>query len=288
MNATMCADDTLEPGVSIADDEFRKFRDFFYRQTGMYFDDSKRYFVDKRLSERIAATGSETFRSYFMLLRYDGDRAEMQRLVNAMTVNETYFLREEYQFRCMARHLMSELVATNTPNRPLRIWSLPCSSGEEPYSIAIYLLEHWPGLATHDVEIVGSDIDTEMLRRAQAGIYRKRALQNLSAAQLARHFTRLPNGDYQISADLRQAIRFSRVNLSDARETSQYRDFDRIFCRNLLIYFDDTSRASAAQTIYDALRPGGFVCLGHSESMSRMSTLFAARKFPDAIVYQRA
>ena len=288
MDPMNACEETSAQTVSITDEEFRKFREFFYRQTGMYFDDSKRYFVDKRLSERIVETESETFRAYFMLLRYDANQGEMQRLVNAMTVNETYFLREEYQFRCMAKHLMDELVATNQPGRALRIWSLPCSSGEEPYSIAIYLLEHWPGLAAHDVEIVASDIDTEILRRAQQGIYRKRALHNLSAAQLSRHFVRLANGDYQINEPLRQAIRFTRVNLNDRRETIQYRDFDLVFCRNLLIYFDDASRAAAAQTIFDALRPGGFACLGHSESMSRMSTLFAARRFPDAIVYQRA
>lgn len=270
-----------------SDEDFRKFRDFFYRKTGIHFDDSKRYFVDKRIAERMAATASDCFRDYFMLLRYEADAAEMQALVNVMTVNETYFMREDYQFRCMTTGLLPELVQTNPVGRRLRIWSMPSSSGEEPYSIAIHLLENWPGLDEHDIEIIASDIDTRMLDQAHAGIYSRRAVQHLSREQLERYFHRRAGGDYEICQSLRESVRFTRVNLNDARDTINYKDFDIIFCRNLLIYFDDASRASAAQTIFKALRPGGFICLGHSESMARMSTLFRVRRFSDAIVYQR-
>ena len=278
---------TPTAGTHISGDDFRKFREFFYRRTGIYFDDSKRYFVDKRITERMELTGSDCFRDYFMLLRYEADAAEMQALVNVMTVNETYFMREDYQFRCMTASMLPEIVKTNPPGRRLRIWSMPSSSGEEPYSIAIHLIESWPGLAEHDVEIVASDIDTRMLEHARAGIYGRRAVQNLSPALLERYFTRLSAGEYQVCQSLRESVRFTRVNLNDPRDTASYKDFDIVFCRNLLIYFDDTSRASAAQTIFRALRPGGFICLGHSESMARMSTLFTVRRFADAIVYQR-
>ena len=273
--------------TTISEEDFRKFREFFYRKTGIQFDDSKRYFVDKRLLDRIAATGSDTFRSYFTMLRFQASGEELQALTNAMTVNETYFFREEYQFKCLVQSILPDLVRQRDRKKPLRIWSIPSSSGEEPYSIALYLLEYWPDLANWDVELVSSDIDTEILRRARLGKYSPRSVQNLPQGLLQRHFTRLPDGDYQISRDLREAVEFTRVNLSEPADTRAYRGFDVVFCRNLLIYFDDLSRQKAAEVMYDALNPGGFVCLGHSESMSRITSLFRIRKFPEAIVYQK-
>lgn len=272
---------------AISDEDFEKFREFFYRKTGIQFDASKRYFVDKRLIDRIEATDSGTFRSYFTLLRFQASGQELQALTNAMTVNETYFFREEYQFKCLVEHLLPEITRAKRPGSTLRIWSIPSSSGEEPYSIALYLTEHWPGLAQWDVEIVSSDIDTDILRRAQAGVYSPRSVQNLPNRLLQKYFTRLADGQYQICDDFREAVHFTRVNLNEPADTRPYRGFDVIFCRNLLIYFDDLSRARAAEVFYDALHPGGFICLGHSESMSRITSLFRVRRFPDAIVYQK-
>jgi chemotaxis protein methyltransferase CheR len=273
--------------IVITDEDFRKFREFFYRKTGIYFDDSKRYFVDKRLIERIEATGSGNFRSYFTMLRFQASAEEQQTLTNLMTVNETYFFREEYQYQCLVNSLLPEIVKTKRPGQTLRIWSIPSSSGEEPYSIALYLTEFWPGINNWDVELISSDIDTDILKKARAGRYSPRSVQHLPAWLLKKYFTRLPDGEYQISDDFRQAVEFTRVNLNEPADTRPYRGFDVIFCRNLLIYFDDLSRANAADVFYDALNPGGFVCLGHSESMSRITSLFRVRKFPEAIVYQK-
>lgn len=272
--------------ITISIEDFMKFREYFYRKTGIMFEESKRYFVDKRLVERIEATGSETFRNYFMMVRFDADGRELQTLVNQMTVNETYFFREEYQFECMVNSMLAEVVRRKKDKAPIRIWSIPSSSGEEPYSIAIYLLERWAGIEEWDVEIISSDIDTDIIGRARRGHYSARSVQHLPPAYLAKYFT--PSGSgYQICDDLRDAVEFTRVNLMDPADVRAYRDFDLIFCRNLLIYFDDLSRRQAAETFFDALNPGGFVCLGHSESMSRISSLFRVRKFPETIVYQK-
>lgn len=273
------------PGISDAD--FLKFREFFYRKTGIHFEESKRYFVDKRLMERMAATGAESFRSYFLALRFDRDAGELQQLVNAMTVNETYFFREAYQFDCMVNSLLDERLRHKRPGERLRIWSVPSSTGEEPYSIAIYLLERWPHIDLHEVEILSSDIDTTVLDAAQRGVYSARSVANLPADYLQRYFQPRRGGDWEISRELVSAVDFSRVNLSDPADTSRFRDIDLIFCRNLLIYFDDLSRRVAAEAMFEALQPGGFVCLGHSESMSRISPLFRVRRFPDALVYQK-
>ncbi|MEI7839244.1 MAG: protein-glutamate O-methyltransferase CheR [Methylococcaceae bacterium] len=272
--------------ITINDEDFLKFKEYFYRKTGMLFENSKRYFVDKRLIERIQITESESFRGYFNMLRFESSGNELQNLVNIMTVNETYFFREEYQFKCLVNSLLDEITAKKTDKSPIRIWSVPSSSGEEPYSIAIYLLEHWAGIHDWDVEILSSDIDTAIIAQAKRGNYSSRSVQHLPKNILTKYFKYQDEG-YQICDDLRGAVEFSRVNIMNAFEVRPYRDIDVIFCRNLLIYFDDTARRQSAEMFFDAMKPGSFVCLGHSESMSRISSLFRVRKFPDAIVYQK-
>jgi chemotaxis protein methyltransferase CheR len=276
-----------EPDFGITTEDFLKFREFFYRRTGISFEASKRYFVDKRLVERIEATRTGNFRGYFMLLRFQASGEELQQLTNLMTVNETYFLREEYQFKCLVDSILPEIVRRRAGSEPIRIWCIPSSSGEEPYSIAMYLLETWAGITEWDVEIISSDIDTSILRRARLGRYSARSVQNMPESWLRKYFKSIGE-EYQLCEEIRQAVEFTRVNLAEPADTLHYRNFDVVFCRNLLIYFDDLSRKTAAETFYEAMNPGGYVCLGHSESMSRISSLFEVRKFPEAIVYRKS
>ena len=272
--------------IRISELDFEKFREFFYRKTGIQFEPTKRYFVDKRLVERIELTNSDNFRTYFTKLRFEASGEELQNLTNLMTVNETYFFREEYQFQCLVSSMLPDITSRKNDSSPIRIWVIPSSSGEEPYSIAIYLLEKWAGINSWDIEIISSDIDTKVLTQARKGLYSQRSVQHLPEMIRRKYFKR-DSGDYQICDELRAAVEFTRVNLSERADTRAYRNFDVIFCRNLLIYFDDISRKTAAETFYDALKPGGFICLGHSESMSRISSLYKVRKFPEAIVYQK-
>jgi chemotaxis protein methyltransferase CheR len=275
----------VKPVITGAD--FQKFAEYFYRKTGIHFDEGKRYFVDKRLIDRIESTGAENFRAWFVALRFEADGAELQYLVNTMTVNETYFFREAYQFDCLVNHMLDEVAARKPAGSRIRIWSVPSSTGEEPYSIAIYLLERWAKIEQYDVEIFSSDIDTTVLQGAQRGVYSARSVAQLPEAYLKKYFTPHGINEWCISRDLVDAVEFSRVNLSEPSDTQRFRNIDVIFCRNLLIYFDDLSRRVAAEAMYDSLAPGGFMCLGHSESMSRISSLYTVRKFPDAMVYQK-
>jgi len=282
-------DDCEESGsraVRISSEEVERFCDFLYRRTGLSFSESKRYFIDRRLEERIAATGSPSFQAYFSLLRADADH-EIEFLINSFTVNETYFYREDHQLRCMTSNLLGAIVEQRPPGSTIRIWSIPCSTGEEPYSIALWLMENWPQVDNYNVEIVGSDIDTRALRAAAEGIYGDRALMRLSRGIVDRYFKPVADSKHEIDEGLRNSIEFTRANVIDPKDMARYRDFDLIFCRNVLIYFDDASRRQAAENLYDCLRPGGYICLGHSESMSRISPLFSVCRFPDAIVYQR-
>ena len=270
----------------VSEEEFSRLCEFLYRRTGMVFTESKRYYVQRRVTERMAATGSATFASYFARLRSDV-RGEIEQFINAFTVNETYFYREDHQLRCLTSDLLPERVKHKRPGESLRIWSVPCSTGEEPYSLAIWLLENWPQVDAYDIEIVGSDIDTRVVEAAREGLFGRRALMRLTPDLIARYFTQEGEDSWRILDELRSSVRFTPVNLVEPGETRPHGRFDVIFCRNVLIYFDDASRRTAAENLYENLAPGGFICLGHTESMSRISPLFDVARYADAIVYRR-
>lgn len=264
------------------------FCDFFYRKTGISMDASRRYFIDKRLDERMLANGCSSFQEYLALVRFQHDSAEMQALINEMTVNETYFFREDYQLDCLTGAMLDEIADRKDPRRDtIRIWSIPCSTGEEPYSIAIAILEQWPRAQDYDIEIFASDIDSRVVQQAREGVYGARALHRVPSDLRMAYFRQTGADCWQVIDELRQSIDFSLINVADRISMSRMRGIDVIFCRNLLIYFDDQSRSQTAELFYDALAPGGFIALGHSESMSRISSLFVPRKFPQALVHQR-
>jgi len=251
----------------------------------MTFGESKRYYIDRRVAERMAATGEPTFAGYFTRLRNRPE--ELQAVINAFAVNETYFYREAHQFDALSTTLLPEIAATRAPGERIRLWSLPCSTGEEPYSIAMWLLEHWPMVDAYNIEIVGSDIDTGVLQAAKAGLYGERALARLPAEMVERYFEALPDGRWRIIPDLVESVAFSPANLVDASSLQAQGEFDVIFCRNVLIYFDDAARRTAAENLFARLKPGGFLCLGHSESMARIDDRFEVRRLETAITYRR-
>lgn len=276
----------MSPNVALSGEEFERLRDFLYRKTGIMFSEAKRYFVERRVADRMSAAGIGNFPDYFTFLRADAG-GEIEHFINAVTVNETYFYREEYQFQCLTQDLLRERLEVKSPAEAVRLWSVPCSSGEEPYSLAIWLLENWPTVDSYDVEICGSDIDTNVLQDAREAVYGERALMRLPAYLVERYFERRGPQRWQLIDDIRQSIALSQVNVLDIAGMQSHGAFDVIFCRNMLIYFDDASRRRAAENLFDCLKPGGFLCLGHSESMSRISPLFEARRYADAIVYRR-
>ncbi|MGU3493688.1 CheR family methyltransferase [Xanthobacteraceae bacterium A53D] len=266
-------------------DELKRICDFLYLHTGMIFGETKRYYVERRVAERFAATRTSGFSDYFGLLR--ADSGERERLINAFTVNETYFYREDHQLACLSRSLLPDLVAGRTPGDKIRIWSAPCSTGEEAYSIAIWLLENWRLVDAYNIEIVGSDIDTDALNAAREGLYGERSVSRLSASLIEAYFEPAPNRHIRLIEDLKESVTFTKANLVDGEGLARLGTFDIIFCRNVLIYFDDLSRRTTAENLYARLNPSGYLCLGHTESMSRISDRFLVRRFEDAIVYQR-
>lgn len=270
----------------VTDDQYQLLCAHLYRETGMAFPDSKRYYIERRTADRMAATKAADFAAYFAYLRGHAS-TELAPFINAFTINETYFYREDYQLRCLTRDLLRHRLLAKPPGESLRLWSLPCSTGEEPYSLALWLLENWPEADHHEIEIIGSDIDTDVLQAAKHGIYGKRALMRLNQALISKYFEFLGDDSWRILPELRDSVAFSAINIMEERGTRAHGKFDVIFCRNLLIYFDDASRRTAAENLFEALHPGGYLCLGHAESMSRISALFEVKRYDDAIVYQR-
>ena len=192
--------------------------EFLYRRTGMLFGESKRYYIDRRVAERIAATNANSFAAYFSLLLSEPGEAEL--LINSFTINETYFYREHHQLACLSRSLLPEVIKRKRPGDRIRIWSVPCSTGEEPYSIAIWLLENWRLVDAYNVEIVGSDIDTSVLLHAAFGEYGARALSRLPPELRDRYFEQVGEARWRIISDLRESVSFRAANLVDRASTA--------------------------------------------------------------------
>jgi chemotaxis protein methyltransferase CheR len=279
----------LAEGHPLTEDQFHRAREWIYRRTGMLFGDNKQYFVDTRVTACVRQHGGD-FETWFGNLRLGIHAGWAQELINEITINETYFLREDCQFDDLVTILLPGILAERRASRsrdPIRILSLPCSTGEEAYSIGFKVIDEWPSLANVDVQIIGADIDTRVLETARAGEYGSRSLHRVPEQLRSRWFDPLGGQRYRVKKDLRDVIEFVHTNVSDHESMRSFRWFDVIFCRNLLIYFDQLSSRRAAENLFGALRPGGHLVIGRSESMSRISSTFQATRLPDGIAYQR-
>ncbi|RZK00224.1 MAG: protein-glutamate O-methyltransferase CheR [Novosphingobium sp.] len=251
----------------------------------MIFGENKRYYIERRIGERMARSRMADVATY---LGFAGSHLdEREALINAFTINETYFYREEHQLQALSAQILPEIVRSKRPGDAVRIWSMPCSTGEEGYSIAIWLLENWSMVDAYNVEIVGSDVDTAALRHAREGRFGTRSLARLPAKVVDAYFEGERGHRRKIIDDLRESVRFASANIVDRASLAALGRFDVILCRNLLIYFDDEARRLAVSNLYHSLNPGGFICLGHSESMTRITDLFELVRLEGAIVYRK-
>ncbi len=269
--------------------DFIKFRNIIYNRCGIFFETKKIYFVKKRLLARMESLGINDIGVYLNLLMHrDGDNKEFQALINLLTTNETYFFREFDQLAAFGEHCLVEISDRKEKenDRIIRAWSAGCSTGEEPYTLAVILREILEDIDLWQVNVYGTDIDTNVLERCRKGVYSQRSVKDVPDEYLSTYFS--SQGDnYQVKPQIKEMVTFKQVNLMDKSAMIQMRRMDFIFCRNVLIYFNEESRREVAGWFYDALRPGGYVFLGHSESMSRISTAFRIKKMGGMIVYQK-
>jgi chemotaxis protein methyltransferase CheR len=274
--------------IPLPDDVFRLLRDFIHDYCGIYFDDGSKFLLERRLNRRLQQHQLKNFEEYYHYLRYDRRRAdELAVLVDNLTTNETYFFREPAQLKAFTDEILPELREKNSGRRSLRIWSAGCSTGEEPYTIAILLLESGDWWRDWQVEILGSDINQRVLHTARKGVYKKGSHRATPPEMLRRYFLEEGKADYRIIDRVRELVSFSYVNLLDPFKTSLIRDMDVIFCRNVIIYFDREAKKKVIASFYDKLREGGYLLLGHSESLINISNAFALRPLKNDMVYQR-
>jgi len=269
---------------------YSRFCEFIYQKTGLFFDEEKRYFVEGRVKRRIQATGAASFREYFISLRFAREYTELQEIINLLTVNETYFNREPMHFDLLMNEFLPTYLAKKAKfgKKELKIWTLPCSTGEEPYTIAMHLLERFEDAGDWDIHIFGSDIDTRVLDVAHEGIYTQRSVKTLPIGWLKTYFHPVQHkGEkhFQISDGLRQSVEFSQVNMTDAAEVRNMRGMDVIFCRNVLFYFDESTRRQVANHLHGSLNRGGLFFISSTESMSRISNLFKPHRFDTCLGY---
>lgn len=272
--------------IPLEEEVFRLIRDFVRDYCGIYFDDDSRYLLEKRLSRRVRTLHFSNFREYYRYLLYHKNREEeLTSIIDIITVNETYFFREQNQLKTFSEEILPELKDINKDKKRLRVWSAGCSTGEEPYTIAILVLEkgyfhNW------NIEIFGSDINQRVLQAARSGIYRKNSFRATEPYFLRKYFREEDNIS-RISDNVKKYVNFSHLNLLDPFKVKLVGTVDVIFCRNVLIYFDYPSRKKVIDMFYERLADGGYLLLGHAESLINISTAFSLRHFKYDMVYQK-
>lgn len=270
--------------------QFEALRDLIYRSLGLHFDDSKVDFLEKRIERRLEALGMTKADDYLFHLRFlDPDGLEMQALANLVTTNETYMFREFEQLQAFADFCLPEAIEQKerAGDRTLRLWSAGCSSGEEAYTLAIILREVMHDADSWDIRILASDIDQDRLRMAERAVYGHYAVREVPEEYAARHL--VPEGldMRRVCSETARLVEFRNINLHDHRAWRSVRGYDFVFCRNVLIYFDEASRRSVVEQFYHTLNPLGFLFLGHSESVSRISSTFRIRRLGPHLVYRK-
>lgn len=279
---------SLEPEIPLSDEEFRLIRDLIYSHCGLFFDTDATYLLEKRLAKRLQFHQLSSFRDYYHFLKYDRKRdQELSDIMDILTTNETYFFRESFQLRAFTEEIIPALRELKLKNgdRTLRIWSAGCSSGEEPYTIAMLLLDRG-GFADWNVEIIGTDISHRVIQQARKGLYGKSSFRVTDDSYVRRYFTE-QDGMFRVNDKVRELVTISHLNLLDANRVSFLGHMDVIFCRNVIIYFDLAARRKVIDSFYRSLRNGGYLLLGHSESLMNITTAFTLNHLKSDMVYQK-
>jgi len=279
---------SLNDDIPMSDDEFRLFRDYIYHFSGINFDADSRYLLEKRLSRRLTTLDIPSFRDYYHFLKYSRDKdQEMMDIMDILTVNETYFFRESYQLKAFTDEIIPELIsqADKKRTRTIHIWSAGCSTGEEAYTIAMLLLDI-KELQGWKIEIVGTDISQRVVRHARHGVYGPASFRATDDYFLQRFF-HAHEGGMRVNDNVRECVAFSHLNLFDADRITMLGRMNAIFCRNVIIYFDLDAKKKVVETFHKSLSDGGFLLLGHSESLMNITTQFTLRHFKHDMIYQK-
>jgi len=257
--------------VSLSDSEFAYIAGMLYDRFGIYLSEQKRILIAGRLSKRVRQLGLVSFTRYFEFIVADKTGGELSELINRITTNHSFFFREREHFDFLVKTVLPGLEGKLRENAryPLRIWSAGCATGEEVYSIGMLLREYFGNrMDSIDSGLLASDISLAALQEAGEGVYAEAKLRELPIAYKNTHFVKKTDDTYAIRDEIKNMVLFKRLNLM-ADSFPLKGQFDAIFCRNVMIYFDQQSRKKVVQTLFNYVKPGGYFFIGHSESLRR-------------------
>lgn len=276
--------------LKISDEEFVQLRDFIYQQCGIFIAENRKYLVENRLSNRIKDLNLKSYSEYYNFLRFDaGKRTELNKLFEVVTTNETSFYRNPPQLQVFQDVVLKSALdeAKKAGRKKLRIWSAGCSTGEEPYTLAIIINEVLKQeITTWDIKITANDLSEAVLASARRGVYSEYALRTTPKDVVARYFTQ-DEGCYKVSQKLKHIVSFGQINLSDKFQLARVEKSNIVFCRNVIIYFDDEMKRRVINAFYDNLVPNGSLLIGHSESLHNISRAFKPEHHTGTIVYRK-
>ena len=270
-------------------DQFERVRDLVAAESGLFYDPDLKYLVERRVQRRMEAVGVRSYEAYFALVGGDSEnsRAEQHKLINVLSTNETYFFREDFQLKAFQEEILPALDQEKTPQgaRRLRVWSAGCSSGEEPATIAM-LVKEPPALDGWMVEIYGSDINEDTIATAKLGLYSPSSFRVAPEVFVKKYFR--PEGSrLRLDEQIRKMIAFDTTNILECDTAKHLQNLDVIFCRNVIIYFSLEAKKRAMANFFKLLRPGGYLLLGHSESLMNISTQFELVHLKHDLVYRK-
>ena len=277
--------------VELSDPQFGQLREFLYQRAGLHFADGKKFLLESRLQKRLRELGGLDVAGYLALVTSPArGAAELSNLLDAVTTHETSFFRNRPQLEAFNKHVLRKLLEQRAARgqRELRIWSAACSSGEEPYTLAMLLIEVLgEEIGRWNVRILGTDIAHNVLEKAKLGEYGRYSFRTTPAYFAGKYFEVRGRDLFCIRDEPRRLVEFQALNFADSASMRRMRGFDAIFCRNALIYFDlDAKRRFVAQ-FAESLNDGGFLFVGHSESLHGVSEAFKLIHFPGALAYQK-
>ncbi len=281
---------TLRESVKISDEEFKLLTDFIYELSGISIPDKRKYLLENRLNSRLKKHGILSYGDYYTYLKYGPDKAnELNRLLEAVTTNETSFFRDMNQLNSFRDTVLSEILdkQRESGGKQLNIWSAGCSSGEEPYTLSM-ILHSVLGreLGSWRIRITANDISQSVLEQAKTGVYKQYAMRTTSDEAISKFFTET-DGEFAVKPEIKKLVTFSQLNLNDNADLKKIPRSHIIFCRNVIIYFDDEMKKKVISNFYDNLLPGGYLILGHSESIHKLSMAFQLKRLPGTIVYKK-
>jgi chemotaxis protein methyltransferase CheR len=281
---------SLRKTPPISDEEFRKLRDFIYGKCGIFVDDKRKYLFETRLGPRLSALGAKSFSEYYQVLTLSPDKdRELANLFELVTTNETSLYRDTRQLDGVRTSIIGRILKEQRAKGrfELNIWSAGCSSGEEPYTLSILLHEELgPELRKWRIQITGVDLSPAMVAKAKAGVYQDYAFKTTPEAIRKKYFYPV-DGGLKVMESVASLASFQQMNLNDPVALKRIPKSHVVFCRNVIIYFDDAMKQKVVSAFYDNLLPGGVLVLGHSETLHKISSAFKPMLLPGAMAYEK-